>query len=616
MGLKLASTTLLASLCIGATAAAAAISPLNAAETVAETVVVPRPQLSEEFLVQAQLGAQWIAALALLGATIAAAAGIDQYLKNHKWQRRELARRVVEEFSRKESIRNIADILDCEEYRPLTLHLPDGRIIRFEATDDRLKRALRSHGQMVKTRQGIKMLSQLNAQSGRMDENTTRLFQRYRDEEFIIEITLRAWFDDFLGALEHCQNAINAGIVTADDLRPFIIYWIQVIGDRRLRREGGSGFYDQLFHYIYSSGYKGVQTLFETYGYKLLPPPYSTHDFINIDKSTPVFESFRALCMAKAAYLVYEDETYVQDIVRLWLSNDIDDIWKKQNPADYVVDVIKQWLREGNQKHSIDITEHFKYFLDYVTDTQAFIFRKGRHIVLVFRGSQQVADWKTNFSFRLRKFAVSSPKQSDAIPTGEVHRGFQAAWESIERRVIFQLKEWWQSDTLFWVTGHSLGGALAALASASLEYQGFTVSGLYTFGQPRVGDWKFAQVVNARMGDRMFRYVNNNDIVPLIPPQFNILNPTRLYGHMGQFRYFNVRGKLQKNSWLAQRWGDRFLGFILSIRQPGADIISDHMMEFYVRHLQEALNKEKERQKAEQEEEIAAKELLELEKAR
>lgn len=571
--------------------------------------------LSPAKLIQLQLLAQWAGAFALIGGAIAAIAGIDGYLKHHKWQRRELTRSVIEKFSQKPAIRHVANILDYEEYRSFQVQLPTGDIVWFEATDERLKRALRSHGQMVKTSQGLQMLA-VSAQNGKMDEHTAQIFQQYREEEFVIELTLRDWFDEFLGALEACNNAIEAKIVTAEDLKPFIGYWIKVIGDRRLRRKGGSGFYDQLFHYIYWSGYDGVQKLFERYGYKILPPPYSTHDFSHIEKETRLTSSFRTLCMAKAAHLVYEDQEYVEDIVRYWLSPNIDDVWIKQNPADYVVDTIKQWLREGRNKNALDIRKDYKYILDRATDTQAFMFQKGRHIVLVFRGSQQVADWKTNFKFSLRKFGVSEARQVDAIPNGEVHRGFQDAWESVEKRVIIQLKKWWTPNSYLWVTGHSLGGALASLAAVSLEYQGFYVNGLYTFGQPRVGDWKFTRQVNARMGNRMVRYVNNNDVVPMVPPQFNILNPTRLYGHVGQFRYIDFRGKLHRKSFISQRWGDRLIGFLLSLGKPGTDFIADHMMEFYVRYLQRALDMEKDRVKARQEKALEAKELMELERAR
>ena len=245
------------------------------------------------------------------------------------------------------------------------------------------------------------------------------------------------------------------------------------------------------------------------------------------------------------------------------------------------------------------------------------MFRKHQHIVLVFRGSQQAADWATNFKFRMKQFAVARMPQDDAIPTGEVHRGFHDAWQSVEKRGLYRLKKWYvPGKTQLWITGHSLGGALAAVAATSLEYQGFKVAGLYTFGQPRVGDWSFTRVVNSRMGDRMFRYVNNNDVVPLIPPQVNPVNPGRLYGHMGQFRYFDWRGKLHENSYVSQRWLDRLLGFIVSVRQPGADIVADHMMEFYVRYLQKDLDVKKTDRRARREDALAIAEILEMEKAR
>ena len=40
-------------------------------------------------------------------------------------------------------------------------------------------------------------------------------------------------------------------------------------------------------------------------------------------------------------------------------------------------------------------------------------------------------------------------------------------------------------------------------------------------------------LVLVTMGDRIVRHVNNNDIVPMIPPQIVPWVPTRMYGHMG-----------------------------------------------------------------------------------
>ncbi|MGD1939726.1 MAG: hypothetical protein ACFB0G_00290 [Leptolyngbyaceae cyanobacterium] len=58
------------------------------------------------------------------------------------------------------------------------------------------------------------------------------------------------------------------------------------------------------------------------------------------------------------------------------------------------------------------------------------------------------------------------------------------------------------------------------------------------------------------------------------------------------------------------------MGFIVSVRQPGADIVADHMMEFYVRYLQKDLDVKKTDRRARREDALAIAEILEMEKAR
>ncbi|WP_437327545.1 lipase family protein [Sorangium sp. So ce381] len=75
-------------------------------------------------------------------------------------------------------------------------------------------------------------------------------------------------------------------------------------------------------------------------------------------------------------------------------------------------------------------------------------------------------------------------------------------------------------EALF-ITGHSLGAAMAAHIAARL----FTDSkygeirqrprGVYTFGQPMIGDAGFAARAEELFGDRLFRFVYSNDIVTL-----------------------------------------------------------------------------------------------------
>ncbi len=95
---------------------------------------------------------------------------------------------------------------------------------------------------------------------------------------------------------------------------------------------------------------------------------------------------------------------------------------------------------------------------------------------------------------------------------GVVHCGFHAAleqiWAAALQPCLTRLKAANPARTI-WLTGHSLGGALATLAAARLA----DVTGLYTFGSPLVGDRQFAE----RCPDRAYRVVNNNDIVPHVP---------------------------------------------------------------------------------------------------
>ena len=70
---------------------------------------------------------------------------------------------------------------------------------------------------------------------------------------------------------------------------------------------------------------------------------------------------------------------------------------------------------------------------------------------------------------------------------------------------------------MVWVTGHSLGAALATLATIRLTNDGIPVNGLYTYGCPRVGEVKFRSLFEENVTARAYRLVNNNDIVARIP---------------------------------------------------------------------------------------------------
>ena len=70
------------------------------------------------------------------------------------------------------------------------------------------------------------------------------------------------------------------------------------------------------------------------------------------------------------------------------------------------------------------------------------------------------------------------------------------------------------------ITGHSLGGALAIIAAERLRRElKIEAAAVYTFGAPRVGSAAFAGSYNAcGLGDRSYRLIHGLDIVPTLPP--------------------------------------------------------------------------------------------------
>jgi triacylglycerol lipase len=149
-------------------------------------------------------------------------------------------------------------------------------------------------------------------------------------------------------------------------------------------------------------------------------------------------------------------------------------------------------------------------------DTQGFVAESNDAIIVAFRGTQpnRPMDWFVDFR-------ATRGRWDHTI--GEVHDGFYGAFRKVwgvalPKGEVLPKRLVNRGNKTIWITGHSLGGALAELCAAQAMFVSkIPVQGVYTFGQPRVGNKDFANAVNEKLGSGIYRFVNDRDIVPRVP---------------------------------------------------------------------------------------------------
>ena len=151
-----------------------------------------------------------------------------------------------------------------------------------------------------------------------------------------------------------------------------------------------------------------------------------------------------------------------------------------------------------------------------VQGIQGLILEDSGASVVAFRGTDSTADWISNLQIAPRHVSDFN---------GSVHNGFLEAYQLVAPFVDAAVDR--AQGRKLWITGHSLGGAIAVIAA--LTHKDRDIAGLMTFGQPRLLGRRPAKLVNQRFGRSFNRFVNRNDIVTRIPPG---------YRHAGLKRHF------------------------------------------------------------------------------
>jgi hypothetical protein len=148
--------------------------------------------------------------------------------------------------------------------------------------------------------------------------------------------------------------------------------------------------------------------------------------------------------------------------------------------------------------------------------SQAMLVEHKDYLVLAFRGTEtdSLRDIKADASANIIKCETQ----------GMIHRGFYAAYNLIRKDIEIAIDKPELNKKPLYITGHSLGGALATVATKFIYHKG-GLAACYTFGSPRVGndDW-----IN-NIKTPIHRLVNAADCVTMLPPGDTIVSLSTLF---------------------------------------------------------------------------------------
>jgi hypothetical protein len=188
-------------------------------------------------------------------------------------------------------------------------------------------------------------------------------------------------------------------------------------------------------------------------------------------------------------------------------------------------------------------------------------------VIVAFRGTLPPS-WQSQASvLNWLQDLMAEPECRPGLP-GEVHTGFYDATCSIIDAVAKEVQRLNPAGAKrVYVTGHSLGGAMASIGAYILQAppHNIAIEQVVTFAAPKPGDGAF-QDAYEKVFVNQLRYENDDDLVPLLPPADDLIRAAADIPLIGEL--FK-----QAEDWDYQPVGS--LRYIESARD-GYEVIADH----------------------------------------
>ncbi len=209
------------------------------------------------------------------------------------------------------------------------------------------------------------------------------------------------------------------------------------------------------------------------------------------------------------------------------------------------------------------------YFENRLTSTEGFVCANEDSIVLVFRGSQQFQDWLTDIKVSFIQG-----------PIGDVHRGFDVSYRSAWPDIAHAVGKLSKPHQKFYITGHSLGGALATVAAGYAKTDQIehfpVVNQVRTFGSPRVYGISSSKIYNKMLKHRTIRYAMQGDAVTRVPKAF------MGYRHVGELAYLRPDGQVIIDPSQMRLWVDQFRDYVSEFANGTWYKFEDHAINGYI----------------------------------